>query len=133
MENERFLQSAGGRLVTASAATALFGAATVALFGPGPYAVRVAVSVTLAAIVGSIMGVGLLVDKFGIHAFGLILGLPVIAVFYFALLMVAPAVGAVISPIFFAAGLAVVAIAILGQRRDALVKHHAVEGEAKAR
>jgi hypothetical protein len=83
MKEITYLASAPGRIFAGTVGFALAGAGAVALLGASAPPAVVPL-VVLGCIVGSILALGLTVDRYPGHALALVIALPFVAGFYFA-------------------------------------------------
>lgn len=107
-----FWCSLGGRVATATAAFATFGASLLALIGPSPYGTAIHSIVTLVCILGFLFAVGLATEHHGSAALTMILALPPLAGLFLAALPFVEASGP-------GPGIALLALAVAAMGRAA--------------
>jgi hypothetical protein len=114
-----FLSSFGGRVMSATTGVAIAAVGALAVAGLDPLAAYASAVIPLLLIGGSIFGVGLSLEEHPRTALALVLGLPLVAGPYLALLIVAPALGAPVGALLLALSGLPFAVALRGVRAEA--------------
>jgi hypothetical protein len=103
--------------MSATLGLALVALGALGVLGPGPHGVYFLYSVPLVCAVGGIIGVGLLVQDFGLHALALLLCLPFLGGPYLAGLHVAHRLGPVVGVAALLGGVVALGLGLWGPRQ----------------